>query len=161
MLRLSRPWRRLRAINGLTGRRFQVAFHSVSLRHFVPSPTVEFPPYRLLVPPTPLREEDLEAVGLTKAFARRCRSSKGHLPCARRSDRPKQPRVSLRASVVYDRRAQVHSSMTVRVGRSLRDRRHFERRQQDDLRHKKIALVTTANYPGWARWAMLKRVSVW
>jgi hypothetical protein len=63
--------------------------------------------------------------------------------------------------VVYGRRAQVHSSMTVRVGRSLRDRRYSERRQQDDSRHKKIALVTTANYPAWVRWAMLKRVSIW
>jgi hypothetical protein len=62
---------------------------------------------------------------------------------------------------VYDRRAQVQSSITTRVGRSLRDRRYFERRQQDDLRHQKITLVTTSNYLLWVRWAMLKRASVW
>jgi hypothetical protein len=84
MLRLSRPGRRPRAINGLMGRKAQVASHSVSLRRFVSSRTVEFPPYRLLVPPTPFLEEDLEALGLTEDFTRRRRSSEGHLPCARR-----------------------------------------------------------------------------
>jgi hypothetical protein len=67
----------------------------------------------------------------------------------------------MRASVSSDRRAQVPTSMAVRLGRSPTVRAFFEPTQRGELQRKKIALVATAHYPVRVMRAMLKRGTVW
>jgi hypothetical protein len=67
----------------------------------------------------------------------------------------------LRASVVYDRRAQVRTFEAVRLGRSPSLRTFFVRGQRGESQRKKIVLVATAHYLLHVMWAMMKRGTVW
>jgi hypothetical protein len=82
-------------------------------------------------------------------------------PEARRSDRPPQRRMSMRASVVYDRRAQLRNPKPVEMGLSPSVRAFFKRAERGDPQRNTIALVPAAHHLMRVMWALLKRGTVW